>query len=57
MTDDDAILNAAVLYTEADVLAEFWECCEAKAEEPRPARRKTKELPSASFPNTFRESV
>ena len=28
MTDEDAILNAKVVYSEEEVLDEFWECCE-----------------------------
>jgi hypothetical protein len=40
MTDEDAILNASLIYSEEEVLAEFWECCELEAEAPghgRPA--------------------
>lgn len=33
MTGDDVILNSSVLYTEAEVLAEFQESCKAAAEE------------------------
>jgi hypothetical protein len=29
MLDDDSILNASVLYSKEEVLAEFWESCEA----------------------------
>ncbi|MBA3354736.1 MAG: hypothetical protein H0U18_02115 [Pyrinomonadaceae bacterium] len=35
MTSDDAILSATVVYSEEEVLTEFWECCEAEAETPR----------------------
>ena len=34
MTDEDSILNSPVLYSEEEVLAEFWESCEAEAEAP-----------------------
>lgn len=34
MTDGDAILSATVVYSEEEVLAEFWESCEAEAETP-----------------------
>lgn len=34
MTDEDAILSATVVYSEEEVLAEFWESCEAEAEAP-----------------------
>jgi hypothetical protein len=34
MSDDDAILNSPVVYSEEEVLAEFHESCEAEAEEP-----------------------
>jgi hypothetical protein len=30
--NDDAILDASILYTEAEVLAEFQECCELEVE-------------------------
>ena len=32
--DEDAILNSPVVYSEAEVLAEFQQSCEAEAEEP-----------------------
>jgi hypothetical protein len=34
MLNDDAILDASVLYIEEEVLAEFKESCEAEAESP-----------------------
>ena len=34
MTDSDEILNAAFVYSEQEVLAEFQASCEAEAEEP-----------------------
>lgn len=34
MTDEDAILSAAEVYSEEEVLAEFQECCESEAEAP-----------------------
>jgi hypothetical protein len=34
MLDDDSILDSAVLFTEAEVLAEFQASCEAEAETP-----------------------
>ena len=34
MSNEDAILNASVLYSEQEVLAEFQEACEAEAETP-----------------------
>ena len=34
MTNDNAILNASVLYTENEILTEFHESCRAEAEAP-----------------------
>ncbi len=34
MTDEDAILSSTAVYSEEEVLAEFWESCEAEAEAP-----------------------
>jgi hypothetical protein len=34
MNDEDAILDAPIVYSEQEVLAEFQECCEAEAEAP-----------------------
>jgi hypothetical protein len=34
MSDEDQILNASVVYSEQEVLAEFQEYCEAEAEIP-----------------------
>lgn len=34
MSDEDRILNAAMVYSKEEVLAEFQECCESEAETP-----------------------